>query len=346
MSSSNGIPKQLEAQITHAQQVNGGVSKAHTKRSAFGDLSNTAQYAHQSIAANGIVKHAAPASKPALKMVPFKDENKENAVKNGKTKDAFLRPPQRPVNGVRPSSNAQGLLPQNDYRAQPLVKQTRKATLVYSDTQQQKPQTLSRQYRSQPQLKSTEAQVVRRVQSKQAIVHNNNNPDEVIDEAPYKDALENLPRQMVETSAWKHLPGPIGPRITAEMNPLEPTPSAGPVPSMPEPEEYWDEDDEEDLYDEQGYTTAHSYRSYGDNTTGATSLIVPKRTVKVLRELEEARVHVEANRTPEEIDDEEWDTTMVAEYGDEIFEYMRDLEVSNLHAEAVQLCSVRTDCPY
>lgn len=100
------------------------------------------------------------------------------------------------------------------------------------------------------------------------------------------------------------------------------------LPSLPEPEEYWEEEDEE-IYDEQGYTTAHSYRSRGDNTTGgATTVLLPKITHKVRKEIAEAKELVERMRTPEEIDDEAWDTSMVAEYGEEIFSYMRELEVS------------------
>jgi hypothetical protein len=101
-----------------------------------------------------------------------------------------------------------------------------------------------------------------------------------------------------------------------------------PLPLVSEPEEYWEEEEEE-VYDEQGYTTAHSYRSRGDNTTGgATTVLFPKVTNKVKKELAIAKEIVESSRTLEEIEDEAWDTSMVAEYGDEIFSYMRELEVS------------------
>jgi G2/mitotic-specific cyclin 3/4 len=91
-------------------------------------------------------------------------------------------------------------------------------------------------------------------------------------------------------------------------------------------EEYWDEDDEE-YYDADGYTTARSLRSRGDNTTGGVTLVLaPRITAKSKRELEAARLVVEANKTQEDIEDEQWDTSMVAEYGDEIFEYMHSLE--------------------
>jgi G2/mitotic-specific cyclin 3/4 len=102
-----------------------------------------------------------------------------------------------------------------------------------------------------------------------------------------------------------------------------------PPPLASEPEEYWEEEEEE-MYDEQGYTTAHSYRSRSENTTGgATTVLFPKVTNKAKKELAEAKNIVESSRTTEEIEDEAWDTSMVAEYGDEIFAYMRELEVSS-----------------
>ncbi|KAL1969709.1 hypothetical protein VTN77DRAFT_8262 [Rasamsonia byssochlamydoides] len=97
-----------------------------------------------------------------------------------------------------------------------------------------------------------------------------------------------------------------------------------------EPEEYWDDEDEDNDEDD-GYTTARSYRSRGDNTTGgATTVLFPKYNQKVKRELALAKQIVEATRTKEDIEDEYWDTSMVAEYGDEIFEYMRELELKML----------------
>ena len=98
-------------------------------------------------------------------------------------------------------------------------------------------------------------------------------------------------------------------------------------PQRAEPEEYWDEEDDEH-YEEEGYVTARSFRSRGDNTTGgATTVLFPQVNHKIKRELEDAKQLVESERTPEEIEDECFDTSMVAEYSDEIFDYMRDLEV-------------------
>jgi hypothetical protein len=106
--------------------------------------------------------------------------------------------------------------------------------------------------------------------------------------------------------------------------------SYGQLPARAEPEEYWEEEEDDDEnYEEEGYVTARSFRSRGENTTGgATTILFPQLNQKIKREIEAAKQLVEAERTPEEIEDECFDTSMVAEYGDEIFDYMRDLEVS------------------
>lgn len=94
-----------------------------------------------------------------------------------------------------------------------------------------------------------------------------------------------------------------------------------------EPEEYWDDEGEEH-YDEEGYVTARSFKSRGDNTTGgATTVLFPKVNQNAKKEIAAAKDLVEGSKTAEELEDEAWDTTMVAEYGEEIFQYMKDLEV-------------------
>lgn len=82
---------------------------------------------------------------------------------------------------------------------------------------------------------------------------------------------------------------------------------------------------------EQGYIPVHSYRSHSDNTTsGRTTLLAPYVTAGVEKELKMAEAYVTAHQIEEESKEEEWDVRMVAEYGDEIFAYMRDLEVRML----------------
>lgn len=90
-------------------------------------------------------------------------------------------------------------------------------------------------------------------------------------------------------------------------------------------------DEEESIVEEEGYVTARSFRSKSENTTGGvTTVLFPQVTARVRKEMKQATDFVEATRSPEEVEDEKYDTSMVAEYGDEIFEYMRDLEVKML----------------
>lgn len=86
-----------------------------------------------------------------------------------------------------------------------------------------------------------------------------------------------------------------------------------------------DEEDQEGEEDDDDFTTARS-KPAGDNTTGVTAqLLCPRYTAGDRKEL------IEAGKDFKEIcEDDVWDITMVAEYGDEIFEYMRKLEVSAL----------------
>lgn len=96
-----------------------------------------------------------------------------------------------------------------------------------------------------------------------------------------------------------------------------------------EPEEYWDDGEDDEIYDEdEGFVTARSYKSRGDNTTGgATTILFPKLNQKIKKELATAKVLTEERKTYQELEDEAFDTSMVAEYGEEIFSYMKELEV-------------------
>lgn len=94
----------------------------------------------------------------------------------------------------------------------------------------------------------------------------------------------------------------------------------------------YDEEEEEEFID--GAQTVARGGATDNTTGGATVVLCPRYTSKALKEIEEAKKVVESTRTAEDIEDDQWDTSMVAEYGDEIFEYMRTLEVSRQHAPA------------
>ncbi|KAL7931124.1 cyclin-like protein [Trichoderma chlorosporum] len=100
--------------------------------------------------------------------------------------------------------------------------------------------------------------------------------------------------------------------------------------ALSEVEEYWDEEEEEYDDQEQGYTTTHSTRSRDMTLANATTILAPRVNSRVQRELDEARIEVEQTITPEEVDEEMWDVSMVAEYGEEIFEYLREMEAKML----------------
>ena len=158
-------------------------------------------------------------------------------------------------------------------------------------------------------------------------------------DAPYLDAVEELPKedQYPKPASIDQPLAPI-PSLPEPIMPTKPAPKTEvkSVDFQPDllPPAHADDlpdlsDYDEDYYDDQGYTTAHSTRSRGDNTTGGvtTSLFPPKLTKKDATEIEAAKLIVKSKRTPEEDAEEAWDVSMVAEYGDDIFTYMRNLEV-------------------
>ena len=90
--------------------------------------------------------------------------------------------------------------------------------------------------------------------------------------------------------------------------------------------EYYDSEYENATY-EGDYNSRKSLGMVSDTTGGVTIVLAPKYTAKIQKEIADAKEFVDANRTQEDIEDDHWDTSMVAEYGDEIFDYMRKLEV-------------------
>jgi hypothetical protein len=214
---------------------------------------------------------------------------------------------------------------------------TAKASLATASLPSHQP----RQYKSHPQLR-LEQPVLRRTQSKQ---FGTTQPFEALAplddlaEALYEDAVEHLPLddQYSIYDSQAENPVPLVERTATAgagaSNAVQTAVTDGrkdriAVTNMSEPEEYWDEEDEDEIYDDQAYTTAHSYRSRGDLTTGGvTTFLFPKVTSEVLNELEVAKLHVEETRSSYEMEEDAWDVSMVTEYGEEIFEYLRELEV-------------------
>jgi hypothetical protein len=84
-----------------------------------------------------------------------------------------------------------------------------------------------------------------------------------------------------------------------------------------------DWDAEEEYFDAENYSVARY-----ENTTG-TSMIVPEPrfTARTAQELAHASDWVDENTSDDEMEEEAWDITLVSEYSDEIFDYLRKVEV-------------------
>jgi G2/mitotic-specific cyclin 3/4 len=353
---------------TLSTMLGAGGLKMAVKRTAFGDVSNTAKNiitAHDDLETVG-------------KNINYEVVEKPSAPQEKSA--AFLRPAQRPLASLKGflasnslvNTSAAPSLPAKasiSEAQQPLVKSrtlSKRTTTIYKDSaalelnQSSQPaaqpaivanapvapvhQSLGpRQHKSQPQLKVDQAPL-RRTQSKiieksvevslEELVATGTDHQEVPEQ--HSNQVEERKQKTTEDIRRENQQAEeLAIQMREEINRQERQLPA--LPPVSEPEEYWEE--EEELYDEQGYTTAHSYRSRGDNTTGgATTVLFPKVTNKVKKELAMAKDIVENSRTAEEIEDEAWDTSMVAEYGDEIFQYMRELEVCLLFHSSISAC--------
>jgi G2/mitotic-specific cyclin 3/4 len=306
----------------------GGIKAAATKRTVFADVSNTTRQVM---------------SKDDIQVLGKKDNNAQKdsaavSVKELAKPGALLRPAQRPLANVTSKTN---VLVASDPVASSVPKHivldagqqttnlrkiiSKKSTAVFKETHAEAAieyaalaplpshQPLSTQPSSFPELDraSAPAQELTATVSDAVIVREEHGyfdtqhiaaQIEAEEQDEYVNALEEQAR-IIEQERNEEIAQSL------------------------DREQYWDEEDEEDYYEGDGYTTVRSLRSRGDNTTGGVTLVLaPRVTTKTQRELEAARIVVEAARTDEDVEDEQWDTSMVAEYGDEIFEYMHALE--------------------
>ncbi|RGP62144.1 cyclin b3 [Fusarium sporotrichioides] len=316
------------------------------KRAAFGDVTNVSkQVGHIRDDGKSIKVYAKNGVNHGL------SGTKENAAHG---KEAFSRPAQRLAN----QASTRTALENKNFDAN-------KKTYVRKDghvaskppvpsSAQNAPSLQPRHHKSQPQLKPQQQPAsLRRTQSKQLdkVVPT---PDadmgyKVTDPAGFQLQESEYPYDHAAYLDSMYLPIEAGAPLDVLQKEEYPEPPAklpeiseddaaihsfeeGPMPAMSEPEECWEDEDDEDYDDQdQAYTTAHSVRSRDMTTGGATEIIPqPRVTARVQRELEDAREEVERTRTQDEIEEEMWDVSMVAEYGDEIFEYMRELEIKML----------------
>lgn len=329
------------------------------KRAAFGDVTNVSKHSHAVRDEGKVLKvHATNSSNTVLTGLPV---NKENVVYS---KDAFNRPAQRPA-GTSVASSKVSEQPRKTVRRD--SQQENRVSYVKKDVQTKTSNTSTsasnlsssaadarplqpRHHKSQPQLKQHQP-TLRRTQSKQleTIPAKEDEMEASEEEAAAAMALQEVTNAQTRAAYFDSLYLPNtqetddvdhedeGIELCDKLPEISEEEAVVPVayqethlPAMSEPEE-WDEEDDEDFDDQdQAYTTAHSFRSRDLTAGGATTVVPPRVTARVQRELEDAKIEVEQNRTEDDIEEELWDVSMVAEYGDEIFEYMRELEVKML----------------
>ncbi|KAK0735519.1 cyclin-like protein [Apiosordaria backusii] len=346
--------------------ANTGALNAPPKRSILHDLSNTNRpLADEPVGkafrarAKSVVGPAAPV---VVGEVVRADEKENRQIAPAQVAKSYNV---APINATRPAvRNANSLNQQRPVGAlaQPPLKngvpRNIKPTMIYRDNNEQdvagrvevgsavddlvalvdKQIKRPRQYKSQPALKAeqttqkqTQTNFVAKTE-KLVEFDEESDFDDNVTEAAYEDAVEQLSYDPATTSSRElvELESEVAVSITARSHISHPTKALPAAPLASEEDEYSDEDeDHSGVYEDQGYTTAHSYRSHGDNTTGGpTTMVAPVVTVHAQTELAIAKDWVLSTQTEEEIEEEAWDVSMVAEYGEEIFAYMRQLEDS------------------
>ncbi|AEO62498.1 uncharacterized protein THITE_2106718 [Thermothielavioides terrestris NRRL 8126] len=359
-----------------------GALNAPPKRTAFGDVSNTARTRAVDLAGKPIDKDAVKARAKPAALVSVRDtrvdrkDNKQVGPHEARSRTITTSKGISNSTKSQPSAplQAANLGPRGASLAQPPMRNgaSKKATTTHEDDRYDqklnvrrdaaspvddmavlvvKPVKDPRHYKSQPVLRADQ-QSIRHTQNKVVSKTDGaidpsgeSDVDDNVTEAAYEDAVEQLSDAVIDGAVRDAL---------AEVKRMEynslyladydqamqpsriseapRSPKALPeLPVAPESEEYWDEEEEQEYYDEQGYTTAHSYRSLGDNTgSGPTTMLAPSVTASAQEELERAKAYVLEHQTEYEIEEDAWDVSMVTEYSDEIFAYMRELEAQML----------------
>lgn len=322
-----------------------GVPKNAPRRAAFGDVSNTAKQVQ------GSRDDASLAGKKHLKV-----SEKPSAVVVEKKPAALSQPAQRPmsVTGIKgllntvsqpkplePSAKQLGV-PQQTANTR---KTLNKRGTVFKDPSEplaEKKELTSKETKSE----TNEAKHAPTAPSQQAIQEEDvalkeELEEPLLDELDPSIALSDLPEEEDDVSKVNGDDCKVqGVKQSSKPEELDrvakPCESIEQIPIQSEPEEYWDEEEDENEEDD-GYITARSYRSRGDNTTGATTaMLFPRFTQRVKRELARAKQIVEESRTQEDIEEELWDTSMVADYNDDIFDYMKEQEVCALNTPVLE----------
>ena len=343
---------------------NGTIKNNAQRRAAFGDVSNTAnpvQGSRDEVALVGKKQPLKGTEKPAVK-VPEKKPVALNQPPHRPLSMAGLKgilshtaQPKAPPKPLESTGNQMTVSSQQAANTRRILTK-RGATTVFKDPAQTSSEIkeITASKETQPDVSDESKEAVSRSSTALSIEEPLDLPkasacdadDYSVVEAS-EAAAEDDDTSIIEEDDDCQVQEPQEPKVydshhaaipeSHESKPIAPAPpetirslqASAPFTGGHESEEYWDEEDEENEEEDDEYITARSYRSRGDNTTGGTTtMLVPRYNQQVKRELLLAKQIVEATQTEEDIEDEYWDTSMVAEYSDEIFEYMKEQEVT------------------
>jgi len=270
--------------------------KGEAKRKAFGDVSNVAKQVTATTKSSGLTEKA---NKIVLK------EKDQVAVKN-----ALAKPAQRGLSRSNASASQTATTTTSTVPKASMPGQARrvvKKTEVYADKRPSPPKPAAVKALSPKKVKKSPKSKAGHIIQREA--------RKVRPQLSGQVTLKNSRIDIYNKLAHSHIQDE--PEAGVEETDEDATDIEGDEHNahIESEEEYFDEDDED-------YTTARS-KTAGDNTTGVTApILAPKLTASDKREL------LEAGKDFQEIDEDDlYDITMVAEYGDEIFDYMRELEV-------------------
>ncbi|KAK7541242.1 cyclin-like protein [Phyllosticta citribraziliensis] len=362
----NNVPAAVPSKTLHQRNKStpalssvaqtGGI-KAAAKRTAFADVSNTAR-------SSKLVKDDLVA--PGKQTNGKKDSGLPTVQESSSRSSAILRPAQRPVSSITHKSSApetvSSTLPKHAEHSQPKKLGSKRNTAVFKEVvhhdapdqddveedsnvalHHQAHPTRRERSNTAPQLSPPSVKLPKVTSASEDAIE-----DQIariareesvtsIETAVAPEECQNYVTYEDESPVQED--EPVSPSLQEDDEALEnqqlehdeleeATEKAGKALLTAEDkyEEHWEEEEEE-YYDADGYTTTRSLRPRTDNTTGgATIVLAPRVTARTRRRLEECKKMALKHKTQEDYEDEHWDTSMVAEYGDEIFEYMRSLE--------------------
>lgn len=292
-----------------------GQGASNTARRAFGDVSNTKDSVWVSR------DDSATVGKPAAQQTQ---------------KAALSQPAQRPMSmsGLKGVLNTVTAKPTNPVgKSQPAATNVKRNNVVFRDQlepvdeiessketvveQKAAKQCTYEEWRRGP-TQPAEEQKIKRERAGNAVKDHKETEAEVTE-----DQVQRLKEYLERRASSTYSDTTISDAEESKEEPRDELKKPAVTTSEPEAEEW--EDAEEESH------AAPTFLSRADNTTGGTTTVIyPKFTAVTRREMLHAKEMVESSRSEEDILEDFYDSSMVAEYSSEIFLHLRNKEVCYL----------------